>query len=233
MTRTRVITLAGRWGVLCGLLLMGMLLAGCKTASADPGLAGVGGGEGTNLLGSPLATNSAAASVPSSGSHSNDSVDVIRVQDSLVITLTDTPLLLQPFEDRVKDDGKITLTQNQKFDVIGKNRGELETEIYNRYVPRFFKTMTVSVRKTENTQFYYVGGEVKMPNRQIYLSRITVLKAIQSAQWFTDYANKAKVQLTRADGRIFTINCKKALRNPKLDLEVFPGDTITVPRRTW
>ena len=29
------------------------------------------------------------------------------------------------------------------------------------------------------------------------------------------------------------INCKKAMTHPELDLEVYPGDKIIVPRRLW
>ena len=60
-----------------------------------------------------------------------------------------------------------------------------------------------------------------------------MLKAIASAGGFTDFANKKKVKLTRVDGRTQTVNCVKALDNPSLDLEVYPGDKIHVPRRLW
>ena len=59
-----------------------------------------------------------------------------------------------------------------------------------------------------------MNGEVRAPSRQIYNSRITVLKAIASAGGFTDFANKKKVRLTRVDGRTQTVNCVKALDNP-------------------
>jgi polysaccharide export outer membrane protein len=87
------------------------------------------------------------------------------------------------------------------------------------------------VSSKESTRWYYVLGEVRVPNRQIYNSRITVLQAIASAGGFTDFAKKTKVKLTRVDGRTQIVNCSKALENPTLDLEVYPGDTIHVPRR--
>jgi protein involved in polysaccharide export with SLBB domain len=59
------------------------------------------------------------------------------------------------------------------------------------------------------------------------------LKVIASAGGFTDFANKKKVKLTRVDGRTQIVNCPKALDNPSLDPEVYPGDTIHVPRRLW
>ena len=122
---------------------------------------------------------------------------------------------------------------NQTFKADGKTPGDLEKEIRARYVPKYFKYMTVTVKQEESTLWYYVDGEVKAPNRQIYTSRITVLKAIASAGGFTDFANKKKVKLTRVDGRTQIVNCVKALDNPSLDLEVYPGDKIYVPRRLW
>jgi protein involved in polysaccharide export with SLBB domain len=93
--------------------------------------------------------------------------------------------------------------------------------------------MTVTVKQQEITRWYYVDGEVRTPSRQQYITRITVLKAIASASGFTDFANKKKVRLTRADGRTQIVNCVKALDNPTLDPEVYPGDRIHVPRKIW
>ena len=54
------------------------------------------------------------------------------------------------------------------------------------------------------------------------------LGAIKAAGGFTDFANKKRVKLTRADGTTETVNCIKALEDPHLDLEVFPGDGIAL-----
>jgi protein involved in polysaccharide export with SLBB domain len=58
-----------------------------------------------------------------------------------------------------------------------------------------------------------------------------VIKAIQSAGDLTEFANRKKIQLTRANGKTYTINYDKALKNSKLDLPVYPGDSIHVPQR--
>jgi polysaccharide export outer membrane protein len=147
--------------------------------------------------------------------------------------MMDTPTLIPVFEGKIKEDGTITLTLNQTFKADGKTPGDLEREIRTRYVPTVFKYLTVTVKQEGSTLWYYVDGEVKAPNRQLYNTRITVLKAIASASGFTDFANKKKVKLTRADGRTQIVNCVKARDNPSLDLEVYPGDKIFVPRRVW
>jgi polysaccharide export outer membrane protein len=161
------------------------------------------------------------------------SPDLIRVGDTLQITFSDTPVPVPVFDDKVKDSGVITLMLNQTFVVTNKTRGELETEIRARYVPDYYRNMTVTVQHQTQSRFYYVGGEVKSPGRQVYVGPITVTKAIQTAGDFTDFAKKTKVKLIRVDGRVQTVNCPKALVDPRLDPEVYPGDQITVPRRFW
>lgn len=156
--------------------------------------------------------------------------DVIQPGEAITITLSDLPMGVQPIEERVKEDGTITLLQNQTFTAAGKSRRQLEQEIRERYVPKFYRNMTVSVQQQENTRFYFVGGEVRNPGRQVYLGPMTVLKAIQSCGDFTDFANRRKVQLFRSNGTMETINAKRALQDPSLDLPVYPGDRIHVPR---
>jgi polysaccharide export outer membrane protein len=171
--------------------------------------------------------------VPAATSGGGPEVEVLGVGGSLTITLMDTPTPIPTFEGKIKEDGTITLTLNQTFKADGKTPGDLEKDIRERYVPKYFKYMTVSVKQEASTLWYYVDGEVKSPSRQIYSTRITVLKAIASASGFTDFANKKKVRLTRADGRTQIVNCVKARDNPSVDLEVYPGDKIYVPRRFW
>jgi protein involved in polysaccharide export with SLBB domain len=61
---------------------------------------------------------------------------------------------------------------------------------------------------------------------------MTVLKAIQAAGDFTDFGKKSKVEVIRANGhKEKPVDCYKAIKNPKLDLPIFPGDQVIVPRR--
>jgi protein involved in polysaccharide export with SLBB domain len=159
---------------------------------------------------------------------------VLRAGDSLTIVYADLPQPTPSFQGQIKEDGTITLLQNKKFTAAGKTAGQLEDEIRAAYVPSIFRYMTVTVTPDVNTQWYYIDGEVgSHGNRLIYNHRTTVLQAIASAGGFTDFANKKKVKLTRMDGRVQVINCVKARENPVLDLEIYPGDKIYVPRRLW
>ncbi|HEV2392421.1 MAG TPA: polysaccharide biosynthesis/export family protein [Verrucomicrobiae bacterium] len=227
--------LAGGWRAVCGLVFGVLLLAGCKSGAGDPRFADMPGGPaGSSAIASPAiaapAPVTGAAMDPGSMDQTNV-LDVLHPNDAVIITFSDLPVPQPPISDRVKEDGTITLIQNQTFQAAGKTRRDLEKEIRARYVPDYFKTMTVQVEHAEQSRFYYVGGEVKLPARQIYISRITVLKAIQSAGDFTDFARKRGVVLTRANGKTVTVNCVRAQRHPELDLEIFPGDKIWVPRR--
>jgi protein involved in polysaccharide export with SLBB domain len=67
--------------------------------------------------------------------------------------------------------------------------------------------------------------------RILYTPGITVLGAISAAGDFNPFADKRHVQITRVDGTIKIVNCLKAIKHPELDLRVFPGDKINVPRR--
>ena len=231
----------GYWGAVCGLLLGGLCLSGCRTqpqgqqfAEVPPDLTATSGVSPATSSTSPAAAPAAKpVAVSAATSGSVPETEVLRVGDSLTITFTDTPVPIPNFDEKIREDGTITLTLNKTFTAAGKSRGDLEKEIRACYVPNYYKYMTVTVKQQEATRWYYVGGEVKVPARQMYAGRITVLKAIASVGGFTDFANKKKVKLTRGDGRTQIVNCPKALDNPKLDPEVYPGDKINVPRRLW
>src|ERR1035437_6046829 len=230
----------GHWGAVCGLVLAGFCLSGCRSQSPEQQFAEVppvfGGSSGASQGAAPAAkptpasptvpvtatatpavATTSVAPMASANSGSPETDHLLRVGDTLVVTLTDTPIIIPSFQGPIADDGTITLTLNQTFKAAGKSSGDLAKDIRDRYVPSYYKYMTVSVNQQDSTRWYYVDGEVKVPNRQIYNSRITVLKAIASAGGFTDFAKKTKVIVTRVDGRTQIINCPKALINPALD----------------
>jgi protein involved in polysaccharide export with SLBB domain len=202
----------GRWAAMGGLLAAFFFLAGCHSPPPRNYPGGVPG--------------AASGTIPESL--------LFRVGDSVTIVFADLPPPpVPPFVVKIREDGTVTLLQNETFTFVGKAPGDLEKEIRDRYVPAYYKFMTVNVQPKEQTLFYYVDGEVRTPARQTYIERTTVLKAIASAGGFTDFAKKTGVKLTRVDGRKATVNCKKAIDNPILDLEVYPGDKIYVPRKIF
>lgn len=155
--------------------------------------------------------------------------DTLRIGDTVKIDFSNlSERQISPHEEQIKGDGSITLPLVGTFQAAGKTTGELQKEIQKAY-SKYYVSMNVTVKAPE--RYYSVGGEVRSPKRDVYVGGTTVIKAIQSAGDFTEFARRNKVILTRANGKTLTVDCDKALRNPRLDLPVYPGDTIHVPRR--
>jgi polysaccharide export outer membrane protein len=195
---------AGHGATIIGILLAGLLLAGCRITHKP--------------VFSELPITSA---VPGNRFQVGDLVTVVfsAINDQIA-----------PHEERVKEDGTITLPYIGSIRASGKTSGELQNEIHDLYVPKYYVNLTITVRS--EARFYYVGGEVKSPGPKEYLGDTDIVKAIQAAGDFTDFAKKTKVSLTRG-GRTEIINCKKAIANPQYNVPVYPGDKIVVPRSIW
>ncbi|HEX5221157.1 MAG TPA: polysaccharide biosynthesis/export family protein [Verrucomicrobiae bacterium] len=150
--------------------------------------------------------------------------------DQVTVKFSGTVDQIPPHEERIKDDGTITLPLIGAVKAEGKTPGELQKEITDRYVPDLYRRLTVTVQGEQ--RFYYVGGQVRSPGRQFYVGATTVTKAVQSAGDFTDFAAKWRVELTR-EGKTIKVDCDKVAKDPSLDLEVYPGDKIHVPQRNF
>ena len=113
--------------------------------------------------------------------------------------------------------------------LLGKTPAEVEAEIRRQYVDvqKIYRAITVNVSVPQTS--VYVGGEVRHNGRFELTAGLTFLKAIDSAEGFTDWADKTRVQLNRR-GKVTTYNVKKMRENPALDFELEPEDQITVPR---
>ena len=231
--------------------ICGLLLAGCHLGSNNSEYSDLSGanepppsfGDVVGVRPATAAPNSQPGSTPAVPAAEAkvganpvspaESSEILQAGEMIAVTLSDITVPLPPMEQTVKGDGSITLWYSKTFHVAGKTRGQVEKEIHDAYVPDYWVNATVTVSHQVQSRFYYVGGEVKAPGRQVYIGRISVTRAIQSAGDFTDWANKKKVQLIRSNGEKKVINCVKALEKPELDLEVFPGDKIYVPRRIF
>lgn len=155
--------------------------------------------------------------------------DELRVGDLVNVTSADVIAPQPDQRTRIKADGTINLPLIGSVQAAGKKISDLEQEIQKAYVPRYYKQLTVSIKAED--RFYSVGGEVRLPGRLQYLGETTLLRAIQSAGDFTDYANRKKVQIIRANGEREIVNALKARQNPKkFDLPLCPGDAIHVPQ---
>jgi len=187
-------------GCLMGLAAL-FLLAGCETTS----------------------------SVSPDGPGRAPSVD-LRPGDLVVVTFSGVEPLIPPHEEKIKDDGTVTLALIGSVKAEGKTPGQLQKDIRALYVPKYYtESLNVTVRSQD--RYFYVGGEVKANNRYPWVEGMTVVKAIQNAGGFTEWARTSRVRVTRQDGKTFTVNYDKALENSKFDAPIYPDDSINVPRR--
>jgi protein involved in polysaccharide export with SLBB domain len=193
------------------------------------GLTGCGTGDPNTKEQFHFPGDSSATPAPISAMQSS----VLRVNDMITITFSDVPNPpgLQEIRSRIPTSGMLTLHYNVQVSAAGKTIPELEKEIREAYVPRLFKQLTAIVRSEE--RFFFVGGEVKTPNRYPLQADLTVLRAIDAAGSFTDFANRRKIELRRENGQRFFIDEKKAKENPALDLPVMANDHIIVKRSIW
>jgi polysaccharide export outer membrane protein len=132
-----------------------------------------------------------------------------------------------PSDVTVNEDGEITMPLVGRIKASGLTPSELGERIEANYVPRYYVRCTATVLVAQ--RFFYVGGEVHNPGRFLWSEDTTLLKAINTAAGFTDYANRRKVQLARGKQQQ-EFDCEELQRNPSKDVQIRPGDTITVPR---
>lgn len=155
---------------------------------------------------------------------------LLTVGETVTISWSDLPGTgWLPTITRIGEDGRIILPYNVSVVAAGKTANQLAQDIRNEYVPRLYRQLTATVKTEE--RFYYVGGEVKIPARQPYLGQMTVLRAIDTAGGFTDFAARNRIELRRQNGQTQMIDWKKAIKDPRLDPPVFPSDQITVHKR--
>ena len=199
------------WYILPMMALVLLGLAGCTSTKPDPG------GE---------TSEGTSASF-------EFSPDLLRSGDKISVIFSGLPSPMPPHEQTIREDGMITPPLLKKsVQAAGKTVGTLQEELHELYVPEYFKSLTVTVKLED--RWFFVGGEVKTPGQKPYLGEMTVLKAVQAAGDFTDFANKSNVLLTRADGTgKEEVDCKKALKSAKYDRAVYPGDIIYVRKRVF
>ena len=189
---------------LCAILLLTFVFTGCETLPPTP---------------KPPSEDNAATST------------IFQRGDKLTIQFSDAPINPPVYEQTVREDGTISLPHNQSVLAAGKSKGELEQAIYDVYVPKFYRRMTVNIKAQD--RFFFVTGEVRNPGQRVHTGYITALMAVGAAGDFTDFADKTDIQVIRADGTQINVNGKKALKNPELDVPVYPNDRVHVGRRFW
>jgi polysaccharide export outer membrane protein len=202
-----------------GLLGAGLVLTGCSSSAIDP-----------SFFDNPAPP--AMDGSPSSQNGGNAEGARFHIGDTVIVNLAGPADVEIPVhQEPIKEDGTITLPDIGKVQAAGKTAGELQNELHDLYVPKYYTHLTVTVNIGDRV--YYVSGEVKQPGRQLYVGETTVTKAITSAGDFTDFANHKTVVLTRTNGQRLNINVDRVRSGKVEDPAVYPGDQIFVNRRIW
>ncbi len=158
--------------------------------------------------------------------------DVLRPGDRIRVVYNDIPDRVEPAELQVPEgDGTLTLYLGVEAKFAGKKVPQLEREIANAYVEekKLFRRITINIERLGQT--VSVGGEVREAGNVPWVAGMTVTSAINAAKGMTDYAAKGRVVLTRSTKAVLKVNVNEAQEDPALDLKVYPGDKIEVPRR--
>lgn len=200
----------------------------------SPGAAGGGGAgpaspaarsrEGAVSGGRPPARFSESA-----GSGAGGGTSVLRVGDYVQVQLKGVPAPEEASLDfSLNEQGTIAMPHLPPIRALGKSTGVLEREIEEMYkAQRIFTDPKVSV--LVGGRYINVMGEVRMPQRVLYTSDLTMLKAVAAAGGFTDYANKRAVRVHRGN-EVVEVHAGRALKEPSEDLQLKPGDTVEVKR---
>ena len=196
--------------VVCLALTGGLVSTGCRSADVPEFSSDVPGSTGTST--SPNVRE----------------VGRVAIGDQVTVSLIGPEPAIPPHEERIKEDGTITMDLIGPVKAVGKTAGELQKEIHDAYVPKYYTRLTVVIKLPDLS--YSVGGEVKQEGPKAYLGETSLTKAIQAAGGFTDFANRKKIRLTRA-GKTTIHNWYKIQEKPALDPLIIPGDRIDVKRK--
>jgi protein involved in polysaccharide export with SLBB domain len=154
---------------------------------------------------------------------------VLRVGDLITVSFSDVPNPPAEIRTRIPPDGMLPLHFNVRVRAAGRIIPQLEQAIREAYVPTYYRRLTAIVRSEE--RFFFVGGEVRNPSRYPVQANLTVLRAIDTAGGFTDFAKRRQIELRRENGKRIYIDERRARQNSALDVPVLANDHIIVKRR--
>lgn len=169
---------------------------------------------------------------PPAGTQTPVNQDLLRAGERIRIIYLDIPDAPTPTEQQIPENGKLLLPKGVEVMFANRNKTDVEKEIQDIYVnqKRFYPRMTVNIERQGLT--ISIGGEVRTPGSVIHSGQMTVTRAINAAGGFTEFADRTEVVITRAiTQEQIVVNVKRALKNPALDLPIYPGDSVTVKRR--
>lgn len=222
MTMKESKRIISRLAAALGIIWTGLILTGCQTQPKFVEF------PETQATGGSLDPATSQRVVPYARPEVGHSDDLI-IGDIVTINFNSGDQVTLPaHSEAIKDDGRITPPYVGSIVARGKSPGQLQDELQKLY-DKLYVNMTVTVSSKD--RYYTVSGDVKAPGPKPYLGKTTVLGAISAAGDFTDFAKKTQVRINRANDTTETIDATKAIEDRKLDVPIYPGDKIFVPRR--
>jgi len=154
---------------------------------------------------------------------------LIGPRDKVVIEVYNVPELTRTLQ--VDANGQISLPLLGTIDAAGKSPADLSRLITAGLTGRFVRNPQVTVNADTTNQIITVDGQVKTPGLYPVLGKMTLQKAIASAQGLTDYANTNYIVVFRkvGDRQMAGVYDLRAIRRGQYaDPEVFTNDIIFV-----
>jgi protein involved in polysaccharide export with SLBB domain len=135
-----------------------------------------------------------------------------------------------PVEAALNREGWLDLPKVGKFYMLGMSGSEAETVLSKACREQGLIPLG---KPSRESLWFQVTGEVKSPGRQIYASPITLTRVIESAGGLTAAANRKRLMIHRANGATERYVYERIGNRPADDPEVWPGDTVDVPKRKF
>lgn len=160
-------------------------------------------------------------------------IDVFRIADTLVVTLSGVPKE-DEWEKPLKIDekGNISMPYIGNVKAVGLTSVQLKDKIEKLYkFKRYYTTPNITINSIED-RFISVNGEVRNSKRLIYTKDMTILGAIAECGGFTDWADRKKIKILRGSQVIY-FNATDATKNPEIDIPLLPDDKIHIKRSIW
>ena len=158
---------------------------------------------------------------------------VLRQGDTLEIRIGGVPAdeITQVGGTYVIDtEGFVNMPHIGRIKAAGLSQDQLQSVIEGTYRKmEIYTNPSITVNVPMQARFVNVGGEVRMPQRVAYTSDLTVMSALSAAGGLTEYASQSRVHLTRGN-EVETVDIRKVRKDPSLDINLQPGDSIEVMR---
>lgn len=142
----------------------------------------------------------------------------------------------------VRPDGKISMPLIGDVEAGGLTSEEMAAQIQAR-LAEFIRNPNVTVQITQLRSHEYLSrvritGAVQAPVSIPYRQGMTLLDAVLAAGGVTEFAAPGRTLLQRstdAGTQVYKVNLDRILNKGDvgLNVELYPGDTITVPQRAF